>query len=79
MEKKILFLDLDGTLLNDAKEITDENQVAIQKAIHAGHAVVVTTGRPRGGISAQINALEHLHRGDDLREQCAPGASALRL
>lgn len=58
MEKKILFLDLDGTLLNDAKEITDENQVAIQKAIHAGHAVVVTTGRPRGGISAQINALE---------------------
>ena len=57
MEKKILFLDLDGTLLNDAKEITEENLTAIQKAIDVGHAVVVTTGRPRGGIVAQINAL----------------------
>ena len=58
MEKKILFLDLDGTLLNDKKEITEENLAAIDKAIEAGHAVVVTTGRPRGGIIAQIKALK---------------------
>ena len=58
MEKKILFLDLDGTLLNDKKEITEENLAAIEKAIDAGHAVVVTTGRPRGGIIAQIKALK---------------------
>ena len=57
MDKKILFLDLDGTLLNDKKEITEENRMAIQKAIDAGHAVVVTTGRPRGGIVAQIKTL----------------------
>lgn len=44
MEKKILFLDLDGTLLTDAKEITPENLTAIQKATSMGHAVVVTTG-----------------------------------
>lgn len=30
MGKKILFLDLDGTLLNDQKEITDGNRQAIQ-------------------------------------------------
>ena len=46
MEKKILFVDLDGTLLDDNKNITPENLAAIQKATEAGHAVVVTTGRP---------------------------------
>ena len=61
MDKKILFLDLDGTLLNDKKEITEENLAAIEKAIDAGHKVVVTTGRPKGGIAAQIKAL-HMDR-----------------
>ena len=46
MEKKILFIDLDGTLLTDTKEITQENLRAIQKATELGHAIVVTTGRP---------------------------------
>ena len=32
MEKKILFVDLDGTLLTDSKEITPENLEAIQEA-----------------------------------------------
>lgn len=58
MEKKILFLDLDGTLLNDKKEITEENMTAIQKAIDMGHAVVVATGRPKGGITGQIKAMK---------------------
>lgn len=30
MEKKILFVDLDGTLLDDNKNITPENLAAIQ-------------------------------------------------
>ncbi len=46
MEKKILFLDLDGTLLNDAKEITDGNRRALEAALAQGHRVVVATGRP---------------------------------
>ena len=42
MKQKILFLDLDGTLLNDRKEITAGNRRAIREAlgkarsIHAG-------------------------------------------
>lgn len=43
---KILFLDLDGTLLNDDKEITSGNHEAIQKALKQGHKIVITTGRP---------------------------------
>ncbi len=36
MEKKILFVDLDGTLLDDNKDITPGNLEAIQKATEAG-------------------------------------------
>lgn len=44
-EKKILFLDLDGTLLNDAKEITPGNMAAIREALRQGHKIVITSGR----------------------------------
>lgn len=43
---KALFLDLDGTLLNNAKEITPGNRAAIVRALAAGHRIVITTGRP---------------------------------
>lgn len=42
---KILFTDLDGTLLNDAKEITEGNRCAILEALAQGHKIVITTGR----------------------------------
>ena len=57
MEKKILFLDLDGTLLNDQKEITPGNQVAIERAISLGHQVVVTSGRPLRSALMQAERL----------------------
>lgn len=56
MERKILFLDLDGTLLNDQKEITPGNRRAIDEALAQGHRVVVTSGRPL------ISSLEHAGR-----------------
>lgn len=42
---KILFTDLDGTLLNDQKEIPEENRAAIKEALELNHIVTVTTGR----------------------------------
>ena len=33
---KILFTDLDGTLLNDEKEVTAGNQAAIDRALERG-------------------------------------------
>ena len=53
---KALFLDLDGTLLNDQKEITPGNRTAIEKALAAGHRVVITTGRPL------VSAIEQARR-----------------
>ena len=49
MEKKLLFLDLDGTLLNDKKEITPGNRAALEQALRKGHGVVIATGRPLQG------------------------------
>ena len=57
MDTKILFTDLDGTLLNRKKEITAENAAAIDRALTAGHKVVINTGRPLCGCMAQIREL----------------------
>lgn len=46
MNRKILFLDLDGTLLNDRREISPGNRAALEKALALGHRVVINTGRP---------------------------------
>ena len=46
MTAKALFLDLDGTLLNDDRQITPGNRAAIEKALAAGHKVIITSGRP---------------------------------
>lgn len=57
MEQKILFLDLDGTLLNDQKEITPGNRQAIGQALSQGHRIVVTSGRPTKSSLAQAERL----------------------
>lgn len=54
---KALFLDLDGTLLNDAKEITAGNRAAIEQALEAGHKVIINTGRPLGSAVIQAERL----------------------
>ena len=46
MNHKILFVDLDATLLSDDKTVSEENRAAIQKMLLAGHDIVLSTGRP---------------------------------
>lgn len=45
-DSKILFVDLDATLLADDKSISAKNRQAIKQALDAGNYVVVATGRP---------------------------------
>ena len=47
---KLLALDMDGTLLNSQKKISQENISAIHKAIKAGVKLVLCTGRPPFGV-----------------------------
>lgn len=42
---KLIAIDLDGTLLNDEKEISTENLETINRAIEKGYEVVIATGR----------------------------------
>ena len=58
MKKRLLFMDLDGTLLNDAKQITQGNRDALNQALERGHGVIITTGRPLKSAMDQAHKLE---------------------
>lgn len=57
MDKKLLFLDLDGTLLNDAKQITPGNRNALEQVLTLGHSVIIATGRPLQSAIKQAQTL----------------------
>ena len=57
MTPKALFLDLDGTLLNDQKQITPGNRRAIERALDAGHKIIITSGRPLVGTAPLADSL----------------------
>lgn len=42
---KVYFIDLDGTLLNDKKELSHFNEIMLEKAHKNGNKVVIVTGR----------------------------------
>jgi len=46
MNNKILFVDLDATLLCDDKTVSEKNRTAIGRMLEEGHYIVLATGRP---------------------------------
>lgn len=48
--KKILFTDLDGTLLNNSSQIDEEMKKALKDMTEAGHYLVLSSGRPLDSI-----------------------------
>ena len=58
--KGIIALDLDGTLLNSDKELTEGSLRALYRAHEAGFAIVPTTGRFYGGMPQIIRDLPFL-------------------
>ncbi len=59
--KGIIALDLDGTLLNSNKELSEGNLAALHKASEAGWEIVPTTGRFFGGMPEFIRELPFVH------------------
>ncbi|SHO50643.1 Cof-type HAD-IIB family hydrolase [Anaerocolumna xylanovorans] len=51
---KLIGLDLDGTLLNGKKQITDRSKEAMKKAIEKGVFIVPATGRPLNGVPREV-------------------------
>jgi Cof subfamily protein (haloacid dehalogenase superfamily) len=52
--KKIIFLDIDGTLMNDNGVIPESAALAVRKARENGHLVFICTGRSRNIIFPDI-------------------------
>ncbi|SFI14103.1 hypothetical protein SAMN05192551_10714 [Tindallia magadiensis] len=46
MKYQLLATDMDGTLLDDKKDLSSENIRALEKAYHSGITVAICTGRP---------------------------------
>lgn len=54
---KLIALDLDGTLLNEEKHITEENRRALEECIARGIHIVPTTGRTLQGIPDEVKGI----------------------
>ena len=50
MTKKLIFIDLDGTLLNDSFELTPYTRDTLRKVSEKGHMIVLASGRPPRAI-----------------------------
>lgn len=58
MEEKVLVLDIDGTLTNSNKEITEATKRGIQMILKRGHKVILASGRPTPGMRRYEEELE---------------------
>lgn len=61
--KKIIFVDMDETLLTTDKKICKENVDAIERMISEGHIFAINTGRP-------LNAVKKLATGLNMKKNC---------
>ena len=56
-QTKLLFLDLDGTLLNSEKQVSEGNRAALEEARQAGHKIILCSGRPLSAMKKIIKSL----------------------
>ena len=61
---KLVAIDLDGTLFDDVKNISNDNRIAISSCHKLGIKVVIATGRPIKGVLPVLNDL-NLTTNDD--------------
>ncbi len=58
MSEKVLVLDIDGTLTNSDKQITEATKRVIQSTMERGHKVILASGRPTPGMRRYEEELE---------------------
>ena len=57
MEKKLLFFDIDGTIITANHAIPESARFALQRAMERGHILMINTGRPYRHIDPAILTL----------------------
>lgn len=60
---KILFTDMDGTLLLNNSTVSDEMKAALDRLIRNGHKLVLTSGRPLDSILEVMQASDLFYPG----------------
>lgn len=63
MDIRLIALDMDGTLLNDQKELSPRNRAALESCIRHGIAIVPATGRPSAGLPEEIRKMAGIRYG----------------
>ena len=63
MEKRLLVLDLDGTLTNSQKKVTPATKEAILKMMDRGHVCMLASGRSTPGVRPIAEELKFPKRG----------------
>lgn len=58
MDKKLLVLDLDGTLTNSRKEVTSATRTAVLDMLSRGHKCMLASGRAISGIAPIAEELD---------------------
>lgn len=58
MKRKVLILDIDGTLTNSKKEITPKTLEALLDIQKQGHIIVIASGRPTHGVKWVSDVLQ---------------------
>lgn len=58
MKKKVLILDIDGTLTNSKKEITKRTLDALLEVQKKGHTIILASGRPTHGVKWIADTLQ---------------------
>ena len=58
---KMIGLDLDGTLLNTKKELTENTRRVLTEAIDSGILILMATGRPFTGIPEELRNFPGIH------------------
>ncbi|MGX7059885.1 Cof-type HAD-IIB family hydrolase [Vagococcus humatus] len=64
MSIKLVAIDMDGTLLNSQKEISEKNQQVLKEAKKQGVKVVLCTGRPLISVLSHLETLGLVEEGD---------------
>ncbi len=63
MTQKLIGLDLDGTLTDSKKRVSQRNRAAQDRARERGHVVVLASGRPLPGVMPVAQELEFAEKG----------------
>ena len=67
---KLIAFDMDGTLLNSQKVISEENIVAIKKAVAADKIVILSTGRCLPELEDYVDTIPNLRYVNCLSGAC---------